>query len=180
MATNVLISLEEYQATSYRPDCEYIDGQVCEKDPGLEEHNMGKFDHSRIQVLLAIWFGKHESLWNVVALTEQRTHVSPTRVRLPDFCLVPPGPQPDETVTPPLLVVEILSLADSYPQMEARCRDYHQMGVETVWIIDPQTRTARIGHGEIWTETRRLEVPGTPIYVDLDQLFADLDRSRRA
>lgn len=41
----VRIPVEEYLATSYRPDCDYLDGEI-------EERNVGEFDHSVIQGLL--------------------------------------------------------------------------------------------------------------------------------
>jgi hypothetical protein len=52
------------------------------------------------------------------------------------------------------------------------------MGVETVWIIDPKTRTGRMCSGSEWTEARRLEVSGTPLYVDLDEIFSQINSSR--
>jgi Uma2 family endonuclease len=71
-------------------------------------------------------------------------------------------------------VVEILSPADSYADLQDRCHDYQLMGIPTVWIIDPTTRTARMCSADIWRETRRLEAPGTEIYVELDDLFSAL------
>lgn len=53
MATQAQLStltIEEYLQTSYDPDCEYIDGE-------LEERNVGKWEHARLQYLLATWFG---------------------------------------------------------------------------------------------------------------------------
>jgi Uma2 family endonuclease len=172
MAASTQISLGEYLQTSYRPDVEYIDGELKEKT------SMGKYEHSRLQALLAAWFIKNQDLWRAVALTEQRVQVSSDRVRIPDLILVPMGPSPDVIVAPPLLVVEILSADDSYSELQERSQDYRAMGVETIWIIDPRTRTARTGTGDNWLETRRLEVAGSEIYVDVDALFADLDLSR--
>ncbi len=51
------------------------------------------------------------------------------------------------------------------------------MGAETIWIIDPETRTARLCTGLTWTETTRLEVPGTAIYADVNTLFDALSPS---
>ena len=48
------------------------------------------------------------------------------------------------------------------------------MGVETVWIIDPKTRTGRMCSGMDWVEASRLEVKGTPLYVDLPEIFSQL------
>lgn len=44
-----LISVEEYLATSYQPDCDYVDG--C-----IEERNLGEFDHSSPQTTVAAYF----------------------------------------------------------------------------------------------------------------------------
>jgi hypothetical protein len=34
MATNVLIPVSEYLKTSYSPDCDYVDGEVQERNLG--------------------------------------------------------------------------------------------------------------------------------------------------
>ena len=51
------------------------------------------------------------------------------------------------------------------------------MGVETVWIIDPKTRTGRMCLGAEWIESQRLEVKGTPLYVILPGVFSQLNAS---
>ena len=167
MATVLQIPLTEYLGTNYRPDCEYVDGEI-------RERNVGKYEHARIQALLASWFYQHEKTWGVQVVTEQRVRVSPTRVRIPDVALLTLGSQPDVIVEPPLLVVEILSPDDSYSDTEERAQDYRAMGVETVWIINPKTRTGRMCSGAEWVEAARLEVKGTPLYVDLPEIFGQL------
>ena len=169
MATSTQVSLGEYMSTSYRPDREYIDGE-------LRERNVGKWEHARIQALLAVWFGKHESVWQIMASTECRVRVAATRVRIPDVTLVRPGPQPNVLTEPPLLVVEILSPDDSYSDTQERALDYLRMGVETIWIIDPRTRSARICSENNWQSVSRLEVAGTPIHIEIAELFAYLDK----
>ncbi len=168
MATLAQISIEEYLQTSYRPDCEYIDGEV-------RERNMGQWEHSRLQLWLAAWFFNHEQEWKVLGATEWRTRVAQTRVRLPDLILVRPGRQKPVLDTPPVLIVEILSPRDSYSEMKRRVVDYQEMGVQAVWIIDPETRTGEMFEGATWTTARKLTVTGTPIYVELDELFRCLD-----
>jgi Uma2 family endonuclease len=170
MATSVLIPIAEYLKTSYRPDREYVDGEILER-------KMGKWEHARIQALLTIWLGQHERAWGIQTATEWRTQVSQTRVRIPDLVLVRRGSQPDVLVNAPLLVVEILSPDDSYSDTQRRANDYTMMGVETIWIIDPETRTGRVCSGRTWTEATRLEVAGTPIYVELETLFGSLEQA---
>jgi Uma2 family endonuclease len=168
MPSATQIPVSEYLQTAFRPDREYVDGEILER-------NVGKWQHARIQWLLALWFGRHESLWNVIGGTEQRVCVAPTRVRVPDLVVLRPGPQPDVLIEPPLLIIEVLSPDDNYSDLEERCRDYLQMGVEVVWIIDPKTRSGRMCLENRWVAARRLEVRNTPIYVDLDQLFDQID-----
>lgn len=171
MATAVTIPISEYLETSYRPDCEYIDGEVVEK-------NMGKWEHSRLQAILAALFYLHEEQWGVMVATEWRTQVSAFRVRLPDVLLVLAGPQTPVLEVAPLLIVEILSPDDTYTDTQRRAQDYLHMGVNTIWIIDPETRSARQCVDDVWTGTTHLTVPGTEIVVELPALFAKLDASR--
>jgi Uma2 family endonuclease len=102
--------------------------------------------------------------------------VPPTRVRVPDLVLVKAEPQPDVLATPPVRVVEVLSPQDTYSGTQERAAHYQHMGVQTIWIIDPHTKTVRVCIGATWTEAPRLEVPGTPIYVELAEIFAKLNR----
>lgn len=168
MASATQIPVSEYLDTVYHPDREYVDGE-------LRERNVGKWEHARLQFLLALWFGKHELEWDVIGSTEQRLRVSPNRIRIPDLVFLRPGPQPDILVDPPLLIIEVLSPDDKYSDLQERCQDYIQMGVETVWIIDPKTRSGRMCSGAEWLAAERLEVAGTPIYVELPRLFAQID-----
>ena len=165
MASATIVSLGEYLDTSYRPDREYIDGE-------LRERNVGKWEHARVQWLLAGWFMNHEDQWGVTGSTEQRTRVAGNRVRIPDVVVMRLGPQPDVLTDPPLLVIEILSPDDTYSDTQERADDYRRMGVETLWIIDPKTRSGRMCSGADWIAAERLVVPGTPLYVDLPAIFA--------
>jgi Uma2 family endonuclease len=167
MASATQIAVSEYLRTVYRPDREYIDGDI-------RERNVGKWEHARVQWLLANWFGNREAIWHVIGSTEQRVQISPQRVRVPDLVVLRPGPQPDILTEPPLLVIEILSPDDTYSDTQERAEDYRAMGVETVWIVDPKTRSGRMCSGEDWVGADRLEVAGTPIYVELKELFGQI------
>lgn len=167
MATILHIPLSEYLGTSYRPDREYVDGEI-------RERNGGKWEHARVQWLLANWFGTHEKEWGITGSTEQRVRVSGSRVRVPDLVVLTAGPQPDVLTDPPLLIIEILSPDDTYSDTQERAQDYRAMGVGTVWIIDPKTRTGRMCSGVEWIESPRLEVKGTPLYVNLPDIFSQV------
>lgn len=155
----------------YHPDRDYVDGHV-------EERTLGELDHGILQAELARWFGNHRKEWNARVVTELRTRVSNTRVRIPDVCIVPTdGPREQVRVTPPILCIEILSPEDRLPRVTKRLDDFIAMGVQHIWIIDPIQRTASTysSAGLQPVTTDRLTIPGSPIYVSLKDLFAELD-----
>ena len=80
MATATSIPLNEYLATTYRPDCDYIDGEV-------KERHLGEISHSFAQFILASFFNRNSKFWKAVAGTELRVRVSATRVGIPDVCV---------------------------------------------------------------------------------------------
>src|SRR5450631_2174765 len=97
MPQALFISLDEYLRTSYRPDCDFIDGEV-------QERNLGERNHSTLQLALGFVFKQNRYVWNVVPLVEQRVQVSETRYRVPDLCVVRKDDPPDQIVhTPPLI-----------------------------------------------------------------------------
>jgi Uma2 family endonuclease len=174
MATTTQIALSEYLQTSYRPDREYVDGE-------LRERNVGKTEHARVQALLAMWFGAHEEPWKIVVTTEQRIRVSQDRVRIPDVTLVRPGALSEDLLTaPPLCVIEILSPDDTYSRTWEKAQDYRRMGIENIWLIDPGTRSGQASTSHGWRDTMEFEIPGTPIRLSLADIFLRLDQSRMA
>ena len=50
MSTFTAVPLRKYLATLYRPDCEYLEGEILER-------NVGEWDHSRLQSLLSCYIG---------------------------------------------------------------------------------------------------------------------------
>src|SRR5689334_10080658 len=116
-SSGALISVEEYLATSFRPDCDYVDGHV-------EERNLGEFDHSRLQTALAIYFGSRQKQLGITVVVEQRVQVKPTRFRIPDVCVVLGETKEQIFRTPPFLCIEILSKDDRLNQMQIRVDDY--------------------------------------------------------
>jgi Uma2 family endonuclease len=170
-APAALLSIEEYLATSYEPDLEYVDGV-------LEEKNMGEWDHGFLQAAIGAWFFNHRAEWKIDVVMEYRTRTSKTRVRLPDICVVWQGQGKERVrVTPPLLCIEILSPEDRPGRVMKRLDDFVAMGAEHLWILDPSDRSAatytRLGMKPV--EGDRLEIAGTGIYLDVAAIFATLD-----
>ena len=166
MATATLISLDQYLSTTYRPDCDYIDGE-------LQERTLGKFDHSNLQrILVGILFAK-EIEWNVLGLPEQRMRVSATRIRIPDVCIVSRNQSREQILTtPPLACLEILSEGDTLRTTQPRLEDYRTFGVPNLWIFDPSNREAYIyENGAFRPAADTLSIPETPITLHLTTLF---------
>jgi Uma2 family endonuclease len=134
MAASSLVSIHEYLSTSYRPDCDYVDGVVLER-------NLGEYDHARLQRALVVYFDNRRKEWGIDVVPEQRVQVSATRFRVPDVCvIVDDGPPEQIFRTPPLICVEILSKDDRLSEMQERIDDYLNFGVRYVWILDPSRR----------------------------------------
>jgi Uma2 family endonuclease len=51
-------------------------------------------------------------------------------------------PEEQVFVTPPLLVVEILSPEDRMSRMQEKMEDYYGMSCRNVWILDPKRNKA--------------------------------------
>ena len=138
MSTATAVSLTEYLNTSYRPDCDYLDGELLER-------NAGEWDHSRLQMLLSRYLSNREQQWGIVVAIEQRVQVKAHRFRVPDIIIIV-GDPPDEPIvtTPPFLCIEILSPRDRLTEMQERIDDYLSFGVNYVWVIDPKTRRAYV------------------------------------
>ena len=131
MSSATLVSVQEYLATSYRPDRDFVDGE-------LQERNLGELEHALLQTAIAAWFWNKQKEWNVLPIVEQRVQVAPTRFRIPDVSVLS-ADQPREPIvtTPPLILIEVLSKDDSLRSMRERVDDYLDFGVQHVWILDP-------------------------------------------
>ena len=132
MGISALVPVEEYLKTSYRPDCDYIDGEV-------RERNTGERDHSRMQALLVAYFVAREKKLGISVFPEQRVQVKPTRFRIPDLCVVLGFPDEQIFRKPPFLCIEILSPADTVQSLQDRIDDYLAFGVPYVWVVNPQS-----------------------------------------
>jgi Uma2 family endonuclease len=167
MSSTTLISVKEYIAASYRPDCDYVDGEV-------RERSVGELEHSLLQGMVFAWFYNHQTEWRILPLVEQRVQVATTRFRVPDITVLKSDQPRDAIITvPPLVLIEILSKDDSLRSMQERVDDYLHFGVEHVWILDPALRRAYVCSATGFQEPQSgvLNVPGTPIQLVLADLF---------
>ena len=127
----MLVPLREYLHTSYRPDCDYIDGTIVDR-------NVGQYEHARLQGLIVTALMNREREWRIHVVPEQRVRIRETRYRVPDVVVLAEGaPHPRVIEQAPLLCIEVLSPEDRLSEIAERAYDYQTLGVEQTWIFDP-------------------------------------------
>jgi len=166
MSVSQLVSVSEYLSTSYRPDCDYVDGVVLER-------NLGEYDHGRLQLAVAAYYYNRRKEWGVRAVPEQRVQVSPTRFRIPDVCVMIGEPTEQIFRTPPFICIEILSKDDRISEMQERVEDYLRFGVRYVWILDPRKRKAYRCTLESTYEVKELVTEEPATVVPVEALFEE-------
>ncbi|MGH9695430.1 MAG: Uma2 family endonuclease [Bryobacteraceae bacterium] len=165
MAAGTQISVEEYLHTVYRPDCDYVDGVV-------EERNLGERDHSWIQGNLVTFFRSQFRKTGVTALPEWRFQTRPTRFRIPDVVVTRGKPDEQILTKPPLLCIEILSSEDRVSRTNLRLQEYLDFGVPVVWLIDPAERRVWVYRKNGMEEAKdSVSLDGTDITVPFSEIF---------
>ncbi|HEV1287250.1 MAG TPA: Uma2 family endonuclease [Bryobacteraceae bacterium] len=161
-----MLSVEEYLSTVYRPDCDYVDGEVLER-------NFGERPHSYVQAAIGSYFFTRRKAWGIEVYPEQRVQVKPRRYRIPDVCVVLGGTKEKIFTKPPFLCAEILSPEDRMTRVWDRIHDFFEMGVPNVWIIDPETRIAHIASptGDLHRVTNILRTTDPVLEVPLSEIF---------
>jgi Uma2 family endonuclease len=141
-----LIGENEYLFTSYRPDCDYVDGFILER-------NLGTHPHGRLQTLIAAYLLQHERQWQIHTVVEVRLKIRARKYRVPDVMVLPPAASyPMLIEEPPLLCIEVVSPDDNLADLVIRAGDYLSIGVPVTWILDPETM-----RGFIYTDKGTVE-----------------------
>lgn len=171
MSTKVLMDVAEYLRTSFDgADCEYLDGEIVER-------NMGELPHADVQGNLYRALHRLRRALGIRVVPEIRIQINPRRYRVADLAVF----RNDNIGTgiptvPPFLVVEILSPEDRMVRMTPKVQEYLGIGVEWVWVIDPQEKRAlrysQKDRGGAECDVLRSENPA--IEIPLAQAF-DLD-----
>jgi Uma2 family endonuclease len=167
MASRTLISVEEYLRTSYRPDCEYVDGEVVER-------NVGEKSHAKRQKAILLYLSAREKELGIWVIQEQRVQVSAKRFRIPDICVTLGEPNEEIFRQPPFICIEILSPEDRWPRIQQHIDDYLAMGVPYVWVLDPSNKAAysatpsektqQVTGGALKTQNPSVELPLSEIF----------------
>ena len=169
MPVGVMVSVEEYLSTAFETDCDYVDGELIER-------NMGESDHSGIQMALAALLYSQRRALGIHVFPELRVQIGPKRYRVPDIAVTTRKIQGRILREPPLLWIEILSPEDRMSRIEAKIGEVLEFGVPYVWVLDPKLRKA-------WTYTKEgrreaveaLTVLNPKITVKLADILSALD-----
>jgi Uma2 family endonuclease len=165
------VPVEVYLTTSYQPDCEYIDGQVLER-------NAGETPHSSVQKFFIGAFLANEKKWDVRVFPEDRVQVAEERYRVPDLCVVRRStPLENIIVTPPLICIEVLSPEDRMSRTQESVDDYIRMGVQSVWVVDPRRRKVYVADRSTTLQEVGdfLTLDGTQIRVAVSEIFGEIE-----
>jgi Uma2 family endonuclease len=137
MSTKVLMDVSEYLQTSFEgPDCEYLDGEIVER-------NMGELPHGDVQLNLGSLLRQLRKRLGIRVVTEIRIQISSTRYRVADIAVWRnDGIGTGIPTLAPFLVVEILSPEDRMVRMLPKIQEYLSIGVEWIWIVDPREQSA--------------------------------------
>jgi len=169
MATPVLIPVSEYLNTTYRPDRDYVDGE-------LKERNVGEKPHGLLQGILYSLFQNNRREWGLLPIPEQRVQTSATHFRIPDLCVIRPVVGENIVRSAPVLCVEVLSKDDSLESIRDRVEDYLRMGVANIWVMDPLQHLAYQASANGYEQMQGvIAIAGTPVQIDLDNVFQELD-----
>jgi Uma2 family endonuclease len=145
---NSLMTAEEFEAVAERLGaCELVRGEVITLSPGGVPHS---FLTASMVTLLGDW-ARRTHLGRVLTgeaglITER----DPDTVRGADVAYysyerLPKGPLPKGfAAIPPNLVVEIIGEGQSWKQMLQKVGEYLRMGVDRVWVVDPQSQRVHV------------------------------------
>jgi len=172
MTPSAHVPVDEYLRTCYRPDVDFVDGV-------LEERNLGEFDHSDLQTGITCWVRNNGRPIGLNAFIALRARITPTRYRVPDVVIIE-GKRPKQGILerPPLVAVEILSPEDRQNRIQQRIDDYLGIGTRFVWLIDPTARRAWVYTAHSIEEAKDgiLRVGHPAFTLPLHELFANIDR----
>ena len=170
-AQTTRVPLEVYLNTSWEPDAEYVDGVI-------EERPMGEWNHADWQAAIVEFFRRRRVEWNVRVAPELRVQVSPTNYRVPDVTILDRNLPVEQVIThPPIAAIEILSPEDSLARMLNKLRDYEQMGIRTILVLNPggEDHYRFSAFGLTPLKETAFDLPGSACRFDLDEIKKLLD-----
>lgn len=151
MSIKSLTSCDEFErvclAGEIKSSCELIDGEIVLIEPSAFEQG---FSANRIGMILGQFVHSKKLGW--VLGNEIGLHIksSMPRTRGADcayisFKRLPRNKRPHGFLrVAPELIVEVFGETNTWEELDEEIKDYHQTGVDVVWVADPHTRTVKV------------------------------------
>ena len=160
-----MLAVDTWLSTSYEPDCEYVDGELVER-------NVGELEHSATSGVISAWLYNRRRESGLRVFASPRIQVASTRFRIPDIAVTTKGRTFGEH---PFLCVEVVSSEDRASEMDDKIDDYLVFGVKYIWVVDPRSRK-----GWVYSQGKRessvvLTTSEPRLTLALDEVFAAVD-----
>jgi Uma2 family endonuclease len=159
MASKVLITPEQYLATHFEREPEFVHGELVDK-------SLPKKKHARTQQRLCVLLDRAG-----YGCTELRVKLAHDLYRIPDFALYESEPDGELPDTPPLLIIEIASPDDRLTDVKRKLEEYRVWGVTHVWFVEPEEKRLYVYEGEL-ISVAQLELPRFHLTITPADLFA--------
>ena len=168
-----MMTVDEYLRAGFDgADCDFVDGEVFER-------NMGEIEHSKVQRELIRRLLIASAAAGLEVLPEIRIQTRPTRFRFADIGVWrgPATPRKGIPTSPAFLAIEILSPEDRMVRMQPKVQEYLAMGVSFVWVVDPYERQALVYTSDSpgGTPSLTLHTHEPNLSIELSDLWAVLD-----
>lgn len=160
MATRALFTADQYLATRFDREPEFVRGEIANRSVPTKTHGRTQ---QRLAVLLdGLGF----------CCTEVRMRLLPDLFRIPDVAVFEgTGPQDEVPEYPPLLVAEVSSPDDRYHDLLQKLEEYRIWGVQHIWLVEPELKRFHIYDNGSLTQVSRLELPQFQFAVSVQDLF---------
>lgn len=137
-----LITGEELLAMGDLGPCELIDGRIIPMSPAGGKHGLIEY---RIGQKLGAYVDDRKLGWIFVGETGLYIRRNPDRIRAADVAFVSRQrlaryPEEGFLSVAPELIVEVISPNDTWEEMRRKLQDYFSIGVERVWVVEPENR----------------------------------------
>ena len=138
-----LITGEELLSLPDLGPCELIDGRIVPMSPTNVEH---AYLENQAGWFLEMFVRPRKLGWVLVGEVGIYTRRNPDRVRAADVAFIsrqrlPRRPRRGYLEVAPELVIEIMSPTDSWEEARSKVEEYFAIGVERVWLVEPDNQT---------------------------------------
>lgn len=162
------VSVDDYFIGGYEKEWEYVDG-------ALVPRNSGSRDHARMVMRIGQLLVPYEEA--VTAYAGFVLNISQSKYRVPDVVCYPAGMDPGDALAgqkAPLAVFEILSKNDPMAEMQQKCSEYRQLGIESIFIVDLLNKAVLVPSGPGFTpleERLAFDINGQSVSIPFTNLF---------